>query len=106
MNHLASRMIGGINSSMQNRIALVDERFISKALSSFVAGADHPDCPSDCSAERLQTQILPAIVPRAIQRLLIWPKNFCETASLLADWLFGGQNAATSSVFLWHERLC
>ena len=46
-------MIGGINSSMQNRIALVDERFISEALSSF--DADHAHCPSDRSAERFHS---------------------------------------------------
>jgi hypothetical protein len=85
MNHLASRMIGGINSSMQNRIALVDERFISEALSSFVADADHALCPSDRSVERFQTQILLEIILRPIRHFLIWRQNFCETVSLAAD---------------------
>jgi hypothetical protein len=106
MNHLASRMIGGINSSMQNRIALVDERFISEALSSFVGDADHPDCPSDRSAGCLRTQIPLEIVLRSIRHFLICAKNFGETDPLAADWLFGGQKAAPPSVFLCHERLC
>ena len=59
---------------MQNRIALVDERFISEALSSFVDDADHPDCPSDRSAGRLQTQIPLAIVLRPIRHFLICAK--------------------------------
>jgi hypothetical protein len=76
MNHLASRIIGGINSSMQNRIALVDERFISEALSSFVGDADHRDCPSDRSAGRLQTQIPLEVVLHSIRHFLICTKNF------------------------------
>jgi len=67
-------MIGGINSSMQNRIALVDERFISEALSSFVGDAGHPVSPSDRSAGRLQTQIPLEIVLRSIRHFLFAPK--------------------------------
>jgi hypothetical protein len=74
MNHLESRMIGGINSSIQNRIALVDERFMSEALSSFVADAHHPDYPSDRNAERLQTQILLETVLRPIRHFMICAK--------------------------------
>src|ERR1700730_19191603 len=76
MNHLESRMIGGINSSIQNRIALVDERFISETLSSFVADAGHPDCPSNRSAGRFQTQISLEIVFRSIRHLPVCPKIF------------------------------
>jgi hypothetical protein len=67
-------MIGGINSSMQNRIALVDARFISKALSSFVADANHPDCPSDRSAERFQTQFPLEIFLCPVRHFLICGK--------------------------------
>src|SRR5436305_12177574 len=77
-------MMGGINSSMQNRMALVDERFISEALGSFVANADHP---LDSSAEPFQTQILLEILAGPIWHFLIC-RNFCETDSLAANWFF------------------
>ena len=91
---------------MQNRIALVDERFISEAFRSFVGDADHPDCLSDRSAGRLQIQIPLEIVLRSYPAFPGLRQNFCETDSLVADWLFGGQKAAPPSVFLYHERLC
>ena len=99
-------MIGGINSSMQNRIALVDERFISEALSSFVADVDHLDCRS--------------IVARRVSKLKFRLKYFFflfstfpdmrqnsfETDSLAADWSFAGRKAAPPGALLRDERLC
>jgi hypothetical protein len=99
-------MIGGINSSMQNRIALVDERFISEASGSFVGDAHHPDRPSDRSAERLQTQILLEIFRRPIRHFLICAKIF---VGWILSPLIGsspGGKWPPPEVFLCHERLC
>jgi hypothetical protein len=106
MNHFESRMIGGINSSMQNRITLVDERFIYKALGSFVADAHHPDRPSDRSAERLQTQILLEIFRRPTRHFMICAKIFVRW---ILSPLIGSspvEKWAPPHVFLGCERLC
>jgi hypothetical protein len=106
MNHLESRMIGGINSSMQNRIALVDERFICEALGSFVADAHHPDHPSDRSAERYQTQILLEIFPRPLRHFLICAKILVRR---ILSPLIGSspdRNWPLPDVFLFRKRLC
>ncbi len=100
MNHFESRMIGGINSSMQNRITLVDQRFIYKALGSFVADAHHPDRPSDRSAERLQTQILLEIFRRPTRHFMMC-QNFCEMDSVAADWFFAGRKVGATTRVSW-----
>jgi hypothetical protein len=104
MNHLESRMIGGINSSMQNRIALVDERFISKASDSLIAGTLDPDCPCDRSAKCFPTQFC-MNSPASDPAFPAPRKNFYETDSLAVDWFFAGRKWLPPDVFLCHERL-
>src|SRR5204862_5805997 len=90
---------------VQNRIALVDERFISEAFRSFVGDADHPDCLSDRSAGRLQIQIPLEIVLRSYPAFPDLRQHFGETDSLVAEELFGGQQPAPPPVLLDPERL-
>ncbi len=108
MNDLESRMIGGINSSMQNRIALVDERFISEASGSFVS-----------SVTRTIRIALP-IVARSVSELkfrsrysVVPIRHFLICAQIFVRWVLSpligsspGGKWPPPDVFLRHERLC
>jgi hypothetical protein len=105
MNHLESRTIGGISSSIQNRIAFVDERFITEGLGSFGADSHHPDRPSDRSADRVQTQILLEIFLRSVRHFLICAKIFLRRLRRPLIGFSPGRRWPPPDVFLCHERL-
>jgi hypothetical protein len=105
MNHLESRTIGGISSSIQNRIAFVDERFIAEALGSFGADSQHPDRPFDRSAERVQTQILLEIFLRSVRHFPISVKIFLRRLRRPLIGFSPGRRWPPPDVFLCHERL-
>ena len=81
---------------MQNRIALVAERFIIEALSSFKSDAHRPDVPSDRSVERLQTQVLLEIVLHLIRDCLICAKIFLRRLRRPLIWFLAGQKVAAT----------
>ena len=94
-------MIGGINSSIKKRIVLVEERFIFEALGRLSAEALHPDCASDDSAERFQTQVLLEMMRRVIRYLRISAKIFVRR---LLSPLIGSSpdgKCLPPEVFLW-----
>jgi hypothetical protein len=104
-NHVESRKMGEINLLTQNRIALVDERFISEAMGSFIADAD--------------LQIVFPIVARSVFKLKLCSKYFFVRSAFLIcgknvvrrilSPLIGsspGGKRPPPDAFLSYERLC